>query len=231
MGPYVGDFKLGKKIYIFWSSYGKSGASVTRDTDGTMQIYRDDNTTPKSTANGITEVEDFASITGIHVLTINTGITEGDSGFWQSGHDYFVIVNGSIVDGETVNAVLGGFSIENRFDLNESIQTSINMLPELIAEQVWLAKEQVEIGSFSQKSLESLKALLQSLLNSGNVDINPILSSLKDLEKQVSIIDGKTSKLAFIGDRVKAEIETIEKKIISSSGIKSKTSKITTGIL
>ena len=228
MGPYVGDFKLGRKIYIYWSSYDKSGASITRDTDGSIEVYKDNSLTPKSTANGITSVEDFASITGIHVLTIDTNITAGDSGFWETNHDYFIVVNGAVVDGESVNAVIGTFSIENRFDINEDIVSLINKLPELVTTQIG---DQIKIGSLSSEALSSLSSLLKSIIDSQDVDLSAITFALSELSSKISSIEDVTSKLSFINDRVKAEIETIGKKISSSSGIKSRTSQITTGIL
>lgn len=230
MGPYLGDFKLGNKIYVYWSSYDKSGASITIDTDGSIQIYKDNISTPKSTSNGITNVEDFSSITGIHVLIVDTNITSGDSGFWEIGHDYFIVINGAVVDGESVNSVIGSFSIENRFDINEDIDILISKLPELVSDQVLASKLQVEVASLSSESIAELSSILKSL-NSQDIDLSSVTSILTELSSKVSLIEEKTSQLAFVSDKVKAEIEIIEKKIISSSGIKSKTSKITTGVL
>jgi hypothetical protein len=37
------------------------------------------------------------------------------AGFWVTGKDYFVRVEGTTIDGATINSVVGHFSIENRF--------------------------------------------------------------------------------------------------------------------
>jgi len=109
MGPYLGDFKKDSTLYFCWDTNDKDGASITRATDGTIKVYKDDGTT-ESTA-GITDSEDFDSLTGIH----NCKIDLSADAFYAKGHDYTVVLAGATIDSETVNAVLATFSIENRF--------------------------------------------------------------------------------------------------------------------
>jgi len=109
MGPYLGDYKEDATLYFCWDTNDKSGASITRGTNGTIQVYKDDGTS-ESTA-GITDTEDFDSLTGIH----NCKIDLSADAFYATGHDYSVVLTGATIDGETVNAVLATFSIENRF--------------------------------------------------------------------------------------------------------------------
>ena len=108
---YLGDYKSGSTVYLCWSSCSKLGASITRATNGTISVYKDNNTT-QSTA-GITDTEDFDGLTGVH----NCKIVLSDA-FYAAGHDYTVVLAGAVIDGETVNAVLAQFSIENRFDMS-----------------------------------------------------------------------------------------------------------------
>lgn len=105
---YLGDFKEDSTLYFCWNTNDKSGGSITRATNGTIKIYKDDNTT-ESTA-GITDTEDFDSVAGVH----NCKIVLTDD-FYAKGHDYSVVLVGAVIDSETVNAVLARFSIENRF--------------------------------------------------------------------------------------------------------------------
>lgn len=106
---YLGDYKEEGKVYFCWSTNDKDGASITRATDGTIKVYKDDGTT-ESTA-GVTDMEDFDGVTGIH----NCKIDLSADAFYEPGHDYSVVLVGSEIDGESVNAVLAIFSIENRF--------------------------------------------------------------------------------------------------------------------
>jgi len=105
---YLGDFLEDSTVYFGWSTNDANGASITRATDGTVQVYKDDGTT--ESVAGITDTEDFDGLTGIHMCKIDTGA----DAFYATGHDYTVVLAGATIDGQTVNAVLANFSIENR---------------------------------------------------------------------------------------------------------------------
>jgi len=105
---YLGDILEDAIIYFCWSSNGADGESITLATNGTISVYKNDDTT-QSTA-GITPLEDFDSVTGVHNVKIDTSA----DAFYQTAKDYTIILSGATIDGQTVNAVLGHFSIENR---------------------------------------------------------------------------------------------------------------------
>jgi len=118
---YLGDFKENTVVCFCWSTNDKNGASITRSTDGTVKVYKDDGTTESTT--GITDTEDFDGIIGIH----NCKIDLSDA-FYTMGHDYSVVLIGAVIDGETVNAVLATFSIENRFSSSDLIQKAAKVI-------------------------------------------------------------------------------------------------------
>ena len=118
----LGDYKEDDTLYFCWSTNDKDGASITRSTNGTVQVYKDDGTT-ESTA-GITDTEDFDSKTGIH----NCKIDLSSDAFYATGHDYSVVLAGAVIDTETVNAVLATFSIENRFAGSLTFEKAAKML-------------------------------------------------------------------------------------------------------
>lgn len=107
MTPYFGDYAAGETINFMWHSFNSSGASVTRATNGTISVYKDNSTT--QTTTGVTDTEDFDSLTGVHHVAIAT-----TDSFYTAGTDYIVVLSGATIDGQTVNAVIGHFSIENR---------------------------------------------------------------------------------------------------------------------
>lgn len=109
MGFYLGDFKKDSTLYFCWDTNDKNGASITRATNGTIKVYKDDGTSENS--SGITDTEDFDGLIGIH----NCKIDLSTDAFYAKGHDYSVVLAGATIDGETVDAVLATFSIENRF--------------------------------------------------------------------------------------------------------------------
>lgn len=109
MGPYLGDYEAGTLIHFCWDTNSKYGASITRQVNGTVKVYKDNGA--EETTFGITDIEDFDSLTGVH----NCRIDLSSDAFYSKGHDYSVVLAGAIIDGVTVNATLASFSIENRF--------------------------------------------------------------------------------------------------------------------
>lgn len=105
---YLGDYLEDETVYFLWSSNAADGASITRSTNGTVSVYKDNGTTQST--EGVTDTEDFDSLTGIHACTIVT-----TNAFYAAGADYAVVLSAATIDGETVNAVLAHFSIQNRY--------------------------------------------------------------------------------------------------------------------
>lgn len=106
---YLGDFPAGQTVHFKWNSCEAGGASVTRATNGTIYVYKDDATGTEVTT-GVTDTEDHDSLTGVHHCAIVTS-----DGFYAAGCDYFVVLKAATIDGEVVNACLAHFSIENRY--------------------------------------------------------------------------------------------------------------------
>jgi hypothetical protein len=119
---YLGDFAEDSLVYFCWTTNDKNGAAITRATDGEIRVYKDDNAV-QSTA-GVMNAEDFDSVTGIHSCKVDLSV----DAFYAPGHDYSVVLVGAVIDGETVNAVLATFSIENRFASSEFFEKAAKML-------------------------------------------------------------------------------------------------------
>jgi hypothetical protein len=107
---YLGDFTTAHSVYFKWNTIASTGASVTRATNGTIRIYKQGSTTQRTSSNGITDTEDFDSLTGVHHCTIDLS-DNSDSGFYANGYEYQVVLEGATIDGVAVNACLAHFSI------------------------------------------------------------------------------------------------------------------------
>jgi hypothetical protein len=105
---YLGDYVEDGTLAFLWGTNDGDGASITRATDGTVQVYKDDGDT--ESVAGITDTEDFDGLTGLHLCKIDLSA----DAFYAVGSDYTVVVKGAVIDGNTVNAPLATFSIENR---------------------------------------------------------------------------------------------------------------------
>ena len=105
----LGDFLYQATVDFMWQSFTAAGASVTRATNGTISVYKGNNTT--QTTTGVTDTEDFDTLTGVHHVRIAT-----TDAFYEPGFSYMVVLSGATIDGQSVNAVLATFSIQNRYE-------------------------------------------------------------------------------------------------------------------
>lgn len=112
---YLGDFVAGSTINFKWNTISLSSGSITRATNGNIRIYKNDSAVQRTSASGITDTEDFDTLTGVHHCKIDLS-DNTDAGFYAAGNDYQVVIEGAVIDGLTINAVLAEFSIENRND-------------------------------------------------------------------------------------------------------------------
>ncbi|MCK4814226.1 hypothetical protein KA005_00530 [bacterium] len=118
MIPYSGDYKEDSSVYIMFNTFSSDDPSasctITNFANTDVHIHKDDGLAQRNNAAGITVSVDFDGITGSHMIKIDTS-DDTVAGFWVTGKDYFVRIEGTTIDGGTINAVVGRFSIENRF--------------------------------------------------------------------------------------------------------------------
>lgn len=118
MIPYLGDFVEDDVVCIMFNTFTSddpsASATITNFINTDVHIHKDDGLTQRNNAAGITVSVNFDGITGSHLIKIDTS-DNTVAGFWVTGHDYFVRIEGTTVDGATINAVVGHFSIQNRF--------------------------------------------------------------------------------------------------------------------
>jgi hypothetical protein len=127
MYPYLGDFEAGKTIFFPFNTFNSSGASVTLTglavTD--IEVYKGASMTQRSSDAGYALVDtdgiDLDGITGIHGFTIDTS-DNTDAGFYVAASDYTVVVSSVTVDSQTVNFIVGRFSISNRAGLKPTVE-------------------------------------------------------------------------------------------------------------
>jgi len=116
---YIGDFSEDSTVRIVLATNNTSGAAVAPSSafeEADFRIYKNGSATQKATTNGITIASPFDSVTGLHVLNIDTSNDTGDSGFWTTGADYWVVATpDETIDSQTVVAVIATFSIQNRY--------------------------------------------------------------------------------------------------------------------
>ena len=113
MTQYFGDYLEDETVYIPFNTFDSNDPSasvtITNLVDADIKVHKDGSATQIVT-DGATVAIDFDSITGNHLITIDTSVHAD----YATGSDYMVRIEGTTVDGATINAWVGSFSIENR---------------------------------------------------------------------------------------------------------------------
>lgn len=111
MVQYFGDFAEDDTVLIPFNTFDSNDPSasvtITNLADADIMVHKDGGLTQIAT-DGATVVIDFDSITGNHLVTIDTS-AHAD---YSTGSEYAVRIEGTTVDGATINAWIGSFSIE-----------------------------------------------------------------------------------------------------------------------
>ncbi len=111
---YLGDFAEDDTVLIPFNTFSsddpQASVTITNLADGDLHVHKD-GSADEIVTDGATIVINFDGITGNHVATIDTS-AHAD---YSTGSEYMVRMEGTTVDGGTINAWIGSFSIENRF--------------------------------------------------------------------------------------------------------------------
>jgi hypothetical protein len=110
----AGDFNTTETVIIpintFDSNDPTASVTVTNLAAGDVEIHKDGSTTQRASDSGVSVSIDFDGVTGNHIISIDLS-DNTDAGFYSAGSRYLVRVEGITVDGGTLNAWVGGFSI------------------------------------------------------------------------------------------------------------------------
>ncbi|KKM22163.1 hypothetical protein LCGC14_1628110 [marine sediment metagenome] len=114
---YVGDFLEDATVYIPFNTFDSNDPSasvtITDLVAGDVEVWKNGvvQTTPGA---GVTVTLNIGTNNGTHLIAVDTSNTT-DAGWFVTGADFQVRINGTTVDGATINAWVGTFSTENRF--------------------------------------------------------------------------------------------------------------------
>lgn len=113
--PYYGDFPEDATIDLpfntFTSNDPSASCTITDFINTDVHIHKAGGLAQRNNAAGITVSVDFDGITGNHLVKIDTS-DNTVAGFWVTGAEYQVRIEGVTVDGATLNIWIGAFSIE-----------------------------------------------------------------------------------------------------------------------
>jgi hypothetical protein len=170
MVPYFGDYAANATVYIpintFDSNDPAASVTVTNLVNTDVHIHKDGGTTQRNNAAGITMTVDFDSITGNHLLIIDTSDnTVAD--FWEAGHEYQVRIEGATVDGGTINAWVGSFSIERAGGALALIKSATYGLSAL---KTLLDTTGIKVASFADNAITAASINADAITNAKIAD-------------------------------------------------------------
>lgn len=114
MVSFFGDYSTTETVIIpfntFTSDDPSASSTITNLAAGDVEIHKDGSTTQRASDAGVTVTINFDSITGNHIVSIDLS-DNTDAGFYEAGSRYQVRMEGTTVDGATINAWIGAFSI------------------------------------------------------------------------------------------------------------------------
>lgn len=167
MISYLGDFAEDATVYIMFNTFSSNDPSasvtITNFANTDVHIHKDNNLTQRTNAAGITVSVDFDGITGSHMIAIDTS-DDTVAAFWVTGSDYFVRIEGTTIDAATINAVVGHFSIENRYnpvtDYDGPTKAEMDTAHGLLATPAQVASELGTYDSPTKAEMDTAHGLL-----------------------------------------------------------------------
>ena len=111
MIPYYGDFAEDDTVNIPFNTFSSDDPSasvtITDLANADIKVHKDAHI-DQIVTDGATVVIDFDGITGNHMINIDTSVDAA----YATGSEYQARIEGTTVDGATINAWVGSFSIE-----------------------------------------------------------------------------------------------------------------------
>lgn len=216
--PYLGDFPADQPVYFMYNTSDSDGASITRSTDGAVSVYKDnsDGSSYDQTqvTTGVTEDEDVDGLTGVHSVAITT-----TNEWYETGHDYTVVLSASTIDGQTVNAVLAHFSIENRY--MRGTDGANTTVPDAAGTAPTAVEIQAEMEANGASILDSISDLLPVSTIAAATDIPAMVGT--DNAALASVVGARDDSAAD-GDPTEAEtlmqyVKQLINILVGSTGI------------
>lgn len=205
MVQYLGDFAEDETIYIAFNTFDSNdpSASVTITDLATtdIHIHKDGAIAQKTTDNGFTLSLNFDGITGNHMLAIDTSNDTGDAGFWVTGSDYHVRMEGTTIDTATVNAWIGHFSIQNRYSAGALRPTTAGRTLDVSAGGE-AGIDWANIGS--PTTAQNLSAT--------NIDVDQVVASVS------GAVGSVTGAVGSVTATVTADVDTIKTNPVVNGG-------------
>ena len=143
--PYYGDFAEDDTVLIPFNTFSSDDPSasvtITDLVDADLKVHKD-GAVAQIVTDGATIAIDFDGITGNHLVTIDTSVDAA----YSTGSEYAVRMEGTTIDGATINAWIGAFSIERAggaLALAKALTTELAKVPKSDAAAFLIVEQRV----------------------------------------------------------------------------------------
>jgi hypothetical protein len=114
MIPFLGDYNTTETVVIPFNTFSSDDPSasitITDLVAADIEIHKDGDSIQRDSDDGVTVIIDFESVTGNHIVLIDLS-DDSDENFYADGSRYQVRMEGTTIDGATINAWIGTFSV------------------------------------------------------------------------------------------------------------------------
>ena len=208
------DRALGSTVRMQFVSTNPDGggapvAPSTAFAVADIRIYKDGSATEKATTNGLTVTSPFDSITGLHLMEIDTSNSTGDVGFWASGSVYHVrLVTAKTVATYSVSGLLiGEFSIElqtaDTRKFNGTAITAASGIPEVKVASI--AANAVNASSLATDAVTEIQSGLAT-----QTSVDTIQSDTNDIQTRLPAALESGRIAAVLDSATATQIDNIE---------------------
>lgn len=237
MIPYLGDFPEDATVLIPFNTFSSddpaASVTITNLADADIKVHKNGSTTEIVT-DGATVAIDFDSVTGNHLVTIDTSVHAD----YSTGADYLVRMEGTTVDGATVNAWIGSFSIENRYmrgtdsantttpptaaAIRAEIDSNSTQLAAIVADTNELQSDDIPgtlatIASYIDTEVAAIKSVTDNLPNSGALTDLATAAALATVDSNVdAILEDTATTLPAAISAVETDTQDIQSRLPAS---------------
>lgn len=221
MVPYYGDFAEDATVLIPFNTFSSNdptaSVTVTDLADADIKVHKDGSTTEIAT-DGASVAINFDTVTGNHMITIDTS-AHAD---YSTGSEYAVRLEGITVDAGTINAWVGAFSIERAGGVLAILKAGTTKVDvNTIKTQTVTCAAGVtvlaSVGTAATSTAQTGDTYALANGAAGFVAIDTVVDSI--LEDTGTTIPGLIADLDTVVDRVEADTQDIQSKIGTPTGV------------
>ena len=231
MIPYYGDFSEDDTVQIPFNTFSHAdptaSVTITDLADSDIMVHKDGSVTQIVT-DGASVAIDFDSITGNHLITIDSSVHAD----YATGSEYAVRIEGTTVNGATINSWVGTFSIERTgaaLAIAKLIQAAVitnaagaDVAADIIAMKVDTAAILIDTGTTIPGTITTVDTVvdgIQTDLSNATDGLGAIAANIATVDTVVDAVKVTTDKFAFgVANQVDANIESVNTQAITGDG-------------